>query len=160
MCQKPFQNNWSFRSGLRMLNMWLWLYWFFPERLSLMGVECVCQCAVVQNAHWNTSELSTCCNHTREQELQLHHAHLLLFGFRCLFPSWKTVLIPSKAVQAFPQLRGTPSSIMTLGDGRLPPGQKSPCCTDNRNKWLECLSIRMWLDPDLCLLIWCLGQTT
>lgn len=99
-------------------------------------------------------------SHTREQRFQQHGAHLLLFGFRCLFPSWKIILISSKAVQAFPLLHRTSSSIMTFWDGTFPQRQNSWCYTINKNNWLDLLFIRIWLDPDLCLLSWCLGQTT
>lgn len=131
--QVPVQYNWSCRTVARMLNIWLWLHWFLFWKNVLHGHrECVCVRA--QNAHWNSTKLSTFFSHTREWGLKWHSAHLLLFGFRCPFPSWKAVLISSIPVQAFPLFHGTSSSIMTLWEGMLPQGQNSQCCPVNKKQ--------------------------
>ena len=47
----------------------------------------VCVCIRAQNSYRNSSKSSAFFSHTREQGLQLHSAHLLLSGLRCVFPS-------------------------------------------------------------------------
>lgn len=136
MHQMPAQYNWSCRSVAWMLNIWLWLHWFLFWKTVLHGHrEYVCVRA--QNAYWNSSKLFTFFSHTREWGLQLHSVHLLLFGFRCLYPSWKAVLISSKAVQAFPLLCGLHHQSWHSEMARCHQGKKAGAALSRKNNWLD-----------------------
>lgn len=122
-----------------MKNIWLSLHLLLLWKFVLHGQYRVYR---TPNAYWNSSKSFTFFSHSREQGLHLHGAHLFLFGFRCLFPSWKADLISSKAVQVIFCFMGLHHQSWH--------SEMAHC----QSSLLHCqqkqlLFIRVWLDPGL-----------